>query len=384
MDWAKLTFLGNSLGDYAVSAGIVVAAFAVAKGADYIVRHILRRWAERSRTEVDDVLVRRVLPPLVYLVLLGGVWVAKSRLTLGEAVSRWTDKILLVLALVIFFLVLVRLVHAGVEVVTAGYLRRVEGAGVEDLAERRRAAERVCKQVREISGMVLWGLAGLTVLSNLGVDLKAIWASLGIGGIALVVAVKEPLANLVGRMYIYGTGIFDEGHFIQFDRWAGTVTRIGLFRTNLELFSDMTTASIPNAHFVTGAVKTYFGRTKFIYKWDFDVPYDTAPDRIETLIASLREHLHARPEVNRSMCWVYLERLGAYSKVVRVWFQVSLPDWATSLTYGSGVLRDIQGLFAREGVEFAFPTETLYLRAEALGAAGAGPLAALVPDPESS
>jgi len=200
------------------------------------------------------------------------------------------------------------------------------------------------------------------VLSNLGVDLKAIWASLGIGGIALVVAVQEPLRNLVGRIYIYSTGIFDEGHFIVFNNWSGTVKRISTFRTYLELFTDMTTVSIPNSDFVKGDVKTYYGRTKFMYKWDLDVPYDIFPERVKELVKKLRELVFAKPEVKQNMCWIYLQRLDSYSKVVRVWFQVRLPNWAESLFYGNQVLHDIQLLFESLDIPFAFPTQTLQLQ----------------------
>jgi MscS family membrane protein len=64
------------------------------------------------------------------------------------------------------------------------------------------------------------------------------------------------------------------------------------------------------------------------------------------------------------MCWIYLERLDSYSKVVRVWFQVRLPNWAASLFYGNKVLHDIQLLFEEMGIEFAFPTQTLHLKTE--------------------
>jgi len=111
-------------------------------------------------------------------------------------------------------------------------------------------------------------------------------------------------------------------------------------------------------------VKTYYGRKKFIYKWDLDVPYDVAPEKIQDLIKALRELLYSKPEVNRDMCWVYLERLDRYSKVVRAWFQVSLPDWSSSLFYGNQVLHDIQLLFESMGIEFAFPTQTLNLKSE--------------------
>jgi len=64
------------------------------------------------------------------------------------------------------------------------------------------------------------------------------------------------------------------------------------------------------------------------------------------------------------MCWIYLERLDRYSKVVRVWFQADLPDWAASFFYGNELLHDIQGLFETMGIAFAFPTQKVHLKAE--------------------
>jgi len=223
---------------------------------------------------------------------------------------------------------------------------------------------RTKKQIVEIVSMILGIIAVLTILSNVGVNLKAVWASFGIGGIAIVVAVKDPLTNIVGRFYIFSTGIFDKDHFITFNHNAGTVKKIGMFRTYLELFSDMTTVSIPNADFIKGVVKNYYGRKNFMYKWDLNLPYDVSPQRIQELSNKLRELLHGKPEVNRDMCWIYLERLDLYSKVVRVWFQVQLSDWVTSLYYGNQVLQDIQLLFETNGIDFALPTQTLHLKTE--------------------
>lgn len=75
----------------------------------------------------------------------------------------------------------------------------------------------------------------------------------------------------------------------------------------------MTTVSILNADFVKKAIKTYYGRTTFMYKWDLDVPYDVSPQRIQELIVKLRELILSKPEVNKEMCWIYLQRLDRYS-----------------------------------------------------------------------
>jgi len=364
MEFFDLRLFGNTILDYLISIGIFIFTVLMTAWANRFLKGRVLVWAEKSETEVDDLILTRVFAPMTYFVLIIGIALAKTYLNLAETLSFWIDKVLLISGFIVFFFIVIRFFQGLTEVVAKEYLKRVAAKRPEELEEQTRTAERIKKQAREIGNMVFAIIAILTILSNVGVNLKAIWASLGIGGIALVVAVKEPLSNLVGRIYIFSTGIFDEGHFIVFNNWAGTVKRIAMFRTYLELFSDMTIVSIPNADFVKGVVKTYYGRKKFIYKWDLDVPYDVAPEKIQDLIKSLRELLYSKPEVNRDMCWVYLERLDRYSKVVRAWFQVSLPDWSSSLFYGNQVLHDIQLLFESMGIEFAFPTQTLNLKSE--------------------
>lgn len=364
MKFFEIQILGNTIQDYLISVAVFILTVLLAAFANRFLKRRVLRWAEKSVTELDDLIVTRIFTPMTYLILIVGIALAKSYLDFAKKMSFWIDKALLILGLIVFFFIVIRFFQGLVEVVANGYIKRVKQQRPEELEEQKRTAERIKKQVREIASMILTLIAILTILSNVGVDLKAIWASLGIGGIALVVAVKEPLSNLVGRVYIFSTGIFDEGHFIVFNNWAGTVKRVAMFRTYLELFSDMTTVSIPNADFVKGVVKNYYGRKKFMYKWDLDIPYDVAPERIQELIKKLRELLHSKPEVNRDMCWIYLERLDQYSKVVRVWFQANLSDWASSLFYGNQALHDIQNLFESMGIEFAFPTQTLRMKTE--------------------
>jgi MscS family membrane protein len=306
MEFLNSEIMGNTVESYLVFCALVIASLVVALIARSVVKRHLMEWAAKTKTGVDDAIVKGVLSPAVWLVVVVGVSIAKEGLTMGEGLALWTERLLSVISLIIV-------------------------------------------------------LALLSVLSNVGVDVKAIWASLGIGGIALVVAVKDPLTNVVGRAYIFSTGIFDEGHFIAFGQWSGTVKRIGIFRTSLELFSDMTTVTIPNAQFVQHPVKNYFGRTKFMYKWDLDLPYDVSAGQLDQLVAKLKELVLGKKEVNPASTYIYVDRLDRYSKVVRVWFQVSLPDWATSLHYGSAVLGDIQRLFAEMELEFAYPTQTVHV-----------------------
>ncbi|MDY6838196.1 MAG: mechanosensitive ion channel [Thermodesulfobacteriota bacterium] len=376
MQFLETLILGNTVYDYAVAVVIFIAAVLFCTMANRFLKKYAYSWAKKTASDVDDLIVKRIFSPVTFLILVAGIAMAKGHLKVAERVSFWIDRVLLVLGLAIFFFLLIRVFQGLTETLASGYNKRLKQEGPTGVEEQINTVNRIKKQVVEIGNMVLGVLAVLTILSNLGLDLKAIWASLGIGGIALVVAVQEPLRNLVGRVYIFSTGIFDEGHFIVFGESAGTVKRISAFRTYLELFTDMTTVSIPNADFVKGVVKTYYGRTKFMYKWDLDVPYDVAPGKIQELVVQLRELVTGKPEVNKDMCWIYLERLDRYSKVVRVWFQAGLSSWAKSLFYGNQVLHEIQLVFESMGIPFAFPTQTLLVNPQ-------DPAPVVLPEPES-
>lgn len=356
--WDQVVF-GNPVSAYALFAATVLGTFAAARVARVVVNHYLAKWAEKTETKWDDVIINAVLGPATWLIAIGGAVVAKEGIEFTERAELWTNRILTVAAVTVLFLILYRLFRGGSELAVEEYLKRTTKAMTEEeKAAEAKTAARITRQINEVAGMVIILLAVLTALSNMGVDLKAIWASLGIGGIAVALAVKEPLSNFVGRIVIYSTGLFDEGHVIQIDNWQGTVLSIGAFRTSIELLSDMSTVTIPNVEFMRKPVKTNYGRKKFIFKWDLDVPYDVDADRLEALVGELRKMILSKPETLQDFAFVYVDRLDKYSKVVRVWFQARAPDWPASAQFGTMVLGEIQRLFARMGVEFAYPTYT--------------------------
>lgn len=351
-------FWGNPLSSYLLFAATVVGSFLAARIAKYLVDRWAAKWALQTESQWDDVIIDAVLGPATWLVAIGGARIAQEGLILTERAELWFTRVLTVASIIVVFVGIYRLIKGSSCLLVEEYVKRTSS---RDMSEEEKEAEgksiaRITRQINEIAGMVVILLGVLTSLSNLGVDLKAVWASLGVGGIALALAVKDPLSNFIGRMVIYSTGLFEEGHFIQIDKWEGTVTRIGTFRTSIELISDMSTVTIPNIEFIQKPVKTNYGRKKFIFKWDLDVPYDVDAARLEELVEALRALIKEKPEVLEEFSFVYLDRLGEYSKVVRVWFQARLPDFPSTTGYRTRLLGEIQRLFADRGIDFAFPT----------------------------
>lgn len=362
MEFYGTRLWGNPISAYVVFAAIVVGSFLAAKITKAIINRYAIRWAEKTESKWDDVIIHAVMGPATWLVAIGGAMVAVEGIVLTERAEIWFYRILSIGAIIVLYSAIYKLIKGGSELAAEGFVKKNSaGLDEEGVAALEKSAARVSRQVKEVAGMVIIILALLTILSNIGVDLKAIWASLGIGGVVLALAVKEPLSDIVGRIEIYSSGLFDEGHVIQIDDWVGTVKKIGTFRTRIELLSDMSTVAIPNSEFTRKPIKNNYGRKKFIFKWDLDVPYEVDADRVNDLVMRLKAMLLANPVVMEDFCLVYLDRLDKYSKVVRVWFQLKASDWPMATGFATSILGDIQKLFAEMGIDFAFPTYSLKL-----------------------
>jgi MscS family membrane protein len=364
MDIFNYPIGGNTLGQYLLVSLIILIGFLCSKVFDLWIVPKLEKIAESTPSDLDEKLLQRCAYPVGQLIFISGFWVAQLRLTMAETVRLILIRILSAITVGLIFLILIRISDLCIDFIARLYLKNLENnkrLSKRGLRQQRTMASQVQRQATELTTMALGVVAILTIFSVLGLDLQAIWTSLGIGAVAIAVAIQDPLKNIFGRIYIFITAIFDEGHFIEFKEWSGTVINIGLLRTKLEVFSDMTTVHVPNAQFMNSVVKNYHGRTKFMYKWDLDVPYDTSPQELQRLIAELQKLVVAKPEVSTDQCWIYLDRLDRYSKVVRVWFQARLSGWSESLQYGNQVLTEIQELFYSLGFDFAFPTQTLQI-----------------------
>ena len=95
MDFLDITILGNTIHGYMISMAIFIFSIFFSLVANHYLKKYIYSWASRTQTELDDLIVRRVFPPLTGLILLGGLTLAKAYVVLPERVSFWVDRILL-------------------------------------------------------------------------------------------------------------------------------------------------------------------------------------------------------------------------------------------------------------------------------------------------
>lgn len=207
-------------------------------------------------------------------------------------------------------------------------------------------------QVAFIVTIVLIGL------SNLGVNIAALVAGLGVGGIAIALAAQNILGDLLASLSIVFDKPFVVGDFIAVGDDRGTVTEIGIKTTRVQSLSGEALV-FSNKDLLESRIRNYkkMWQRRVIQK--FGVLYSTSPDTLEKISAWVREIVARYPKLTYDRC--HFMSYGASSLDFELIFFVNDPEYNVYMDLQQGVLLDIYRKFMTENVGFAFPTQTLHV-----------------------
>jgi len=193
-----------------------------------------------------------------------------------------------------------------------------------------------------------------------GLDIGSILAGLGLGGLAFALAAQDTVKNLFGSVTLLADRPFDVGDWVVIGDLEGTVESVGIRSSRLRTFYN-SVITVPNGNLITANVDNLGKRTYRRWNTKLQVTYDTAPDTMEAFIEGVRELIRVHPYTRKDYYHVYLNSFGAHSLDIMVYLFFKAPDWGTELRERQRIMMDILRLAERMGVEFAFPTQTLYL-----------------------
>lgn len=214
--------------------------------------------------------------------------------------------------------------------------------------------------LQRITTFLILGLAFVTALGVMGVNVTAAIAGLGVGGIALALAAQKTLENLFGGFTLFADQPVRVGDFCRFDDQLGTVEEIGLRSTRIRTL-DRTLVSVPNAEFSNLRLENYAKRDRILLKTVLGVRYETTADQLRFLLARIREILIAHPRVTVDPARIRFVGFGAYSLDLEVFAYVDTNDWNEFLAIREDIyLRFIEAV-EEAGSSFAFPSSTMYV-----------------------
>lgn len=209
--------------------------------------------------------------------------------------------------------------------------------------------------------IIVFGL--IYIADAVNIEILPLLTGLGIGGAAIAFASKDTIENFFGSIAVIVDKPFDVGDWVVIGDVEGTVETLGFRSTRVRTFYN-SEVTIPNANLVRANVDNY-GRRKYRrYKTHINITYDTPPDKIEAFCEGIKEIIRLHPHTRKDYYQVWLNQFAAASLDILIYIFHEAPEWTTELRERQRFMLDVIRLANRLGVEFAFPTQTLYMRSE--------------------
>ncbi len=217
--------------------------------------------------------------------------------------------------------------------------------------------------VRLLSGILAVATSvGVAVLGlqNLGVDIVPLLAGIGVGGLAVALAIRPTLENLIGGLILFSDRPVRVGDFCTFGGMSGTVEDIGVRSTQLRAM-DRTLIAVPNAKFVDMEIINWARCDKMLISGIVGLRYETSDDQLRYVLVKIREMLHAHPKIDNETIRVRFADYGASSLDISLRIYALTRDWNEFHAIKEDVFLRIKQVVGSSGTRFAIPAQTLYM-----------------------
>jgi len=342
-DFVKQTALGTPIWKIILSAvalGVIVTLFV-----------LLNRWIGRGTSDTPfATTIRRMLLPISAIALAWALYLFLDvEVNTSGAFARLTESALSVVT----YVALAWLTWLAVLAVFEWIILSPK------IAEQSLNANllRLCARLVGILAFVLVLAQGA---HSLGIPVLGVVAGLGFGGLAIALAIRPTLENLMGGLILFVDKPVRVGDFCSFGDLKGTVEEIGIRSTKIRGL-DRSMISVPNASFVDMKLINWTRCDMRLILTEIGLRYETEPDQLRHVLARLREMLFAHPEIDRSTVRVRFVGYGAHSLDVQIRAYALTPDWNEFLAIREDVFLRVNKIVAESGTSFAFPSQTLYL-----------------------
>lgn len=213
--------------------------------------------------------------------------------------------------------------------------------------------------LRNLANVAVWSVVAMVLLANLGIDITALLAGLGIGGIAIGLAAQGIFADLFASLSIVIDRPFVRGDFIVFDNVMGTIEKIGVKSTRIRSLSGEEIV-ISNAKLLTATIHNYQLLQQRRITFAIAVSYRTSIELVKAIPEIIKDAVAAQPQARFDRA--HFKAFGESALEFEVVYFVLDADYNVYMGVQQAINQEILGAFARRGIEFAYPTRTVIVQ----------------------
>lgn len=335
---------GNEIGTWLIALGIAIGTLIVLRVVEQVLIVRIERLAAKTRTSLDDIVTGALRKTKLAYLLVVSIFAGSLSVVLQPDVRAIIWKVTIVSTLI----------QGGIWLGTALKIwlrnyRKDETDGAQLMT---------MNALSFLGRIALWGIILLLILGNLGIDVTALVAGLGIGGVAVALAAQSILGDLFASLSIVLDQPFVLGDFVVVGDLMGSVERIGVKTTRIRSISGEQLV-FSNADLLGSRIRN-FGRMeqrRVVFK--LGVTYQTPAERLENIPKVIREAVESqqRARFDRS----HFASYGDFSLDFETVYFVESADYGLYMDIQQAINLTVYRKFAEEGIEFAHPKQTLLI-----------------------
>lgn len=338
---------GNTLESWGISILIIVGAVVVVKLISLFSRKVLKPFITRTPNHLDNVIYYSLESPIKFAVMLLGIWIAIHRLVYPDNFVKAIDNAYRILIVLDITWVFARLIDGLLDI----YLEK-ESTG---------QTHKMMPIIKRTALVLVWIIGIVMALSNIGVNISALLGTLGIGGIAFALAAQDTVKNIFGAFTIFTDKPFNIGDTIRVDSFEGTVIDVGARSTKIMDY-DKRIITFPNYKITDANIINISSEPRRRVVLNLGLTYDTTPEKMKEALDILKaipervKNVSSNPSDTTA---VFTNYADSALVIMYIYFIEKQGD---ILGVTSNMNMEILSSFNKAGLEFAFPTQTVYIQ----------------------
>jgi len=345
MSFFKQVFFNNTVLSYIIAFGLFIALYVLLKIFRKIGLQRLKKWSETTKTTIDDFIVSAIERSVLPLLNFTALYISLNTLTLSEKI----EKLLHAASVVVITFFALRLLIAAIRHAIESKIKKQENSEIK---------LKQVKGIMVIISILIWILGIIFLLDNFGYNVTAFITGLGIGGIAIALAAQNILGDLFNYFVIFFDRPFEVGDFIIVDNKMGTVEAIGIKTSRIRSLTGEELV-FANSDLTNSRIHNFKRMEKRRIVFTFGVTYQTSIENLQAIPGIIRDIITSQQLVTFDRA--HFKAYGDFSLIFEVVYFVMDPDYIKYMDIQQSINLEIYKEFSKRGIEFAYPTQTLYI-----------------------
>jgi small-conductance mechanosensitive channel len=312
----------------------------------------LERVAKRTNTPIDDGILTVINKTQWWLLALLALYAGTLFAALPAGVAQLLDKVLIIALLIQFGIWGGSTLKFILEIYRQRQMKK-DPAGVTAL-----------NAIGMFASGLLWLALLLLALDNLGYNVTALIAGLGVGGVAVALAVQNILGDLFASLSILIDKPFVVGDFLIVDDYMGSIEHVGLKTTRIRSLSGEQLV-FSNSDLLKSRLRNYGRMYERRVAFNIGVTYDSSREQLQKIPQIMRRAIEEQDKTRFDRC--HFSKYGDYALIFETVYYVLDPDYNLYMDIQQTINLRINEAFEQEGIEFAYPTQTLLLQPSTIG-----------------